>query len=1195
MYKNYPKKNGRGYALYHKIMLVMRLTAVILFVSLIQVSAIGFAQKISLSEKNVSLQQVFEKIKAQSGYDFVADGALLKSARPVTINAKNMELDALLKVIFTGQGLAYDIQDRIVVISKKEPSFLDNLIERLFAIDLKGRVIDRQGAALAGASVKVQGIERTFTTDAKGEFAIPGVAENAIVTINYVGYKAVTLTAGKTSSPLVVVMEEELNKLGEVVVYTGYQRIKAEQLTGSASSVSSAELNKRTTITGNFLESLEGKLAGLVYNSRNPNTPQDEQLSIRGVSTLDGVKSPLIVLDGFPTDIDISSINPTNIASVSILKDAAASTIYGARAANGVIVIETINGSKGKPSVSFKSAVAFQDGPDFSDLDLVGSAEYIAIKRARVTNSTASRPAATSIQQDPVTSLIYDQREGLLTEEQVNQKLAAFGTYNNLASYSDLFYRSSMIQNYELSVGGGSESNTYRIGLNFIDNENREKYNNQKRLVFNLKDNFKISDRFNLDFSGIYSRENSSAKGAIPSYTSLLPYKPLVDEFGNGLPNYNNLRATDNVNSQAMALGLYDRRANPYGDYLTDDNKGSNSTLRAQLRLNTKITKGLDFDLGGAYETSDQRNDNLIDNQNIELRDLLNRSAFKDPSTGNALYTDVPQGDLLKKNSSRLDSYTFRGQLNANYLFGADGEHEFFGILGTEVRKIETNSFLTSYFGYDSQTLLSSPVNFQILNSRSNVSGFPQYAFGTASLNIENYYSQQNSDQRFRSYYSQATYIYQKKYILSGSIRLDQSNLFGSDPSNRDKPQWSAGASWLIDKETFMEPVKNWLNSLKLRAAFGLTGNVPTSNSGRFVLVSVSRRGSLTPASTTNTITSPENQSIQWENTQNLNIGLDFSMFNNRLSGTLDHYIKNTTYVLASTPADPTTGWGSYNANTANIDNRGIELSLNLKNVQTSNFSWSSGFTGSFNQNKIVKVYNASPTGYRTNYFINASSPNEGFALNSLVSYRYAGLNADGIPTMITKDGVVQTIANTNSIFLTDLINSGTTTPKFVSGLSNTFKFKNFELFAMLMFYGGHVARVAPAFAEADYPIAGSSGYWKNPGDELTTKIPALQPRFSSPNYSAHSFGKNIYTKAQDFIVRADQISLRDVVLTYHLPSSMQNSLKLSNTQLRFQVQNAWRYSFNGTGIDMDALDPVTGTRGLHTKPTFIFSLTTQF
>jgi TonB-linked SusC/RagA family outer membrane protein len=1194
MYKN-TNHFGKPKPLYHKILLIMRLTTLILITAIMQVNASSFAQKITLSEKNMPLSEILEEIRTQTGYDFLFKTVSLNQARKVSIRVKNAELKDVLDRLLAPQHLEYVIDNKSVIISKRTPGVFDRFSAFFLAIDVRGRVADGNGSPLAGASVKVEGSPQTYSTNSKGLFSISNVQENAVLTISYIGYKTTTVRLSKAVMPLVITLQEDLNELDQVAVYTGYQQIKAEQLTGAVSTITSKELEKRTIISGNFLESLEGRLAGLVYNNRNPNTPADERLSIRGVSTFDGVKSPLIVIDGFPTDIDINSINPNNIASVNILRDAAASTIYGARAANGVIVIETKKGAKGKPAISLRSAVSFQEGPDFGDLKLVRSEEYIAIKKDRVTNITASRPAVTGTQQDPVTSIVYDQREGLITEAEANQKLAELGQYHNLNSYNDLFYRTSLTQNYELAISGGGESNTYRMGVNFIGNNTRERNNNNDRIVFNLRDNLKISDRFNLDMSGIYSHQKNSSKGAIPAYTSLLPYKPIVDENGNGLPNYNNLRATDLNNSQAMAFGLYDRRANPYGDYLTDDNQGNINTLRAQLRLNTKIVKGLDFDLGGAYETSDERNDNLLDNQSFVVRDLLNRTALKDPSTGNALYTDVPQGDVLKKSSSRLNSYMFRAQLNANYKLGSSQQHEIFGILGTEVRKIETNSYLTSFFGYDDQTLLASPVNFQTLSARTNVSGFPQFSYGIASFNLDNYFNQRNSDRRFRSYYSQATYIYNKKYILSGSVRLDQSNLFGTDPKNRDKPQWSAGASWLIDQESFMEPAKNWISSLKLRAAYGLTGNVPTSQSGRFVLLTTSKRGNLTPASTTNSISSPENQSIRWENTKNLNLGLDFGMFNNRLTGTLDYYNKNTTYVLGSTPADPTTGWSTYLANTANIDNNGVELGLSFKNIQTSRFSWSTGLTGSFNENKIIKVYNGNPSGYRTNYIINSTTPNEGFALNSLVSYNYAGLNADGIPTMITRDGTVQTIASSNSIILTDLINSGTITPKFVSGLSNTLRYKDFELFAMFMFYGGHVARVAPANAEADYPISGSSNYWKQAGDETKTNIPALQPKFSSPNYSAHSFGKSVYTKAEDFVVKADQLRLRDVALTYHLPVNFLSRIKLADTQLRFQVQNAWRYTFSGNDIDMEAIDPVTGNRGLHTKPSFIFSFITQF
>lgn len=1176
-----------------KIIMRIKITSFLLFLTIVHVCAKGFSQ-ISVNEHNVPLEKVFSIIEKQSPYLFFYKEAEIKPIS-ISVKLKNASIEEILEACLKNLPFKYHIVSNTISVSAKERSVLTKLASFFAAsADIKGKVTDSSGQPLVGASIKVKGKAKHYKTNNKGEFFIDDVGVGATLIVTYVGYQASEITVDKENNGLTIVLIPVSKDLEEVMVSTGYQVIEKEQLTGAVSLITSDQMERRSIPSGNFLESLEGRLSGLAYN-RNPNTPTSEQLTIRGVATFDGVKSPLIVIDGFPTDINLNSINPNTISSVMVLKDAAASSIYGARAANGVIVIETKNGKQGKARINFNSLVSIQNEPDLNDLNLVASEEYISVKRAKSEVSTESRPGVNSIQFDPITALVYDKREGKITEGVLNQKLLEFGKYHNIDEYNKLFYRPSLTQNYDLSLSGGSESNNYRVGLNYIKNKGRIQYAGNDRVILNLKDNYTISNRFKLELGGIYAHENIEARGMLPDYNILLPYMRIADENGYGLPNYNSLRATDTKNNEAIALGLFDRRNNPYQDFLTEKNTSNVNSFRGQMRLNTKIVSGLNLDVGGAYEYTDNLSDILYNAQNFVVRDLLNKSAQKNPATGVALYTDIPSGDILKKNNTRLNSYTFRSQLNGNIKFGNNDKHHVYGILGAEIRKVETNGYLSSFFGYNGQTLRSGPVNLQDILTGSNAVGFPEFEFGRPSISATTYFNQSNSDKRFKSYYSQLTYILSDKYFATGSVRLDQSNLFGTDPKNRNKPQWSAGLSWIVSKEGFMQGMQNWLDDLKLRGAYGLTGNVPQSNSGRFVILSTSNRIDVTPASPYNAISSPENQSIRWENTKNLNLGIDFAILKNRVSGSLEYYNKNTSYLLASTPADPTSGWSSYRANTANISNNGIEVALNVRNLQNRNFGWTSTLNASLNTNKIVKVYNADPFAYKNTNLINSSAPIAGYALNTLLSYDYAGLNENGIPTMITRDGSVKTLASNDFIFLEDLINSGTTTPKYVAGLANSFRYKDLELFMMFMFYGGHVTRVKPPNPNSAFPLKGSSAYWKGKGDELNTDIISLKPPFSNPNYSQHSFGTSIYEYASQYIRKADQLILRDIVLSYHLPSGFGEKIKLSDTQLRVQVQNPWRYSFSGNNIDMEAIEPTKGMRGLTEQPSFIFSLITQF
>ena len=1173
-----------------KIMKTKKASLKFICYALLALPSLGFSfssqEQLTFTFNDEPLEVILDEITTQSGYRFFYAQDVIDLKRKVTISVKDSSLLFVLDELLKNTNVTYKFQDKQIVLIRKSQKQTQRTI--------RGTVTDQNEIPLFGVTIRIKGQNEGVTTDLDGNYTIQAHIGDVLV-FRFLGMQTQEVTVVEQNE-INLSLSEQINELDQVtVVSTGYQQIEKDQLTGAASVVNSQELEQRTVVSGNIFESIEGKLPGVVYNGRNPNTPEDEQLTIRGVSTFDGVKSPLIVLDGYPTETDLSSINPNTIASVSVLRDAAASSIYGARAANGVIVIETKKGSTGKPVLSFRNSIAMQTSPDFSQLNYANSQEYIAIKKERALANTRSRPSSTGIQLDPVEAIVYDFKDGIISQEQMNNRLNQLGSYNNLDQYNELFYRTSIIQNYEVAISGGGENHNYRVGVNYIGTNNNEKLHNQNQVIVNLHNTYQISDRFTLELAGIYTHSKETRRGTLPSYSSLLPYQKIVDDNGNSLPDFGEYSGSEEINNQGINLGLYDRWRYPYQDYLTEHNSAKRNSIRGQFNLNTKLLDWLSFDIGGAMEQQRVNNDQLFEEENFLVRDLLNRSAQQDPSTGGPLFTHIPQGDILKRGENTLFAYTFRAQLNFDVHLGENQNHRLSGILGAEVRKKENESFLNSFFGYDGQRLLASPIDLQLLETRQVRSGFPELAFGTPRLNTSTYFNEQHSDRRFRSYFSQLTYQFNKKYIITGSVRVDQSNLFGTDPSNRNKPQWSVGASWLVHQEGFMSGTSNWLDQFKLRASYGLTGNVPSSNSGRFLILNTGQRRDLIPSTINNTILAPENESLRWEDTENINLGLDLGLFNNRLSASIDWYRKTTDDVLGNTLADPTTGFNSYYSNTASIENRGLELWINSWNIQSNLIGWKTSLTASFNTNEVIEVYNDNLTSFRSNYYFDSNNPYIGYPLNTLVSFNYAGLNEMGIPTIIDQNGERKMIGSSDEILLEDMIESGTTTPKYVLGLSNELTIGDFSLYAMLMYYGGHVTRVQQPTYEDDFPLQGVSNYWRVPGDENSTAIAGQRPAFSEPNYSEYSLGNTIYRYADRYVIEADQIRLTDLVFTYNLPEDTLKSLKLFQTQLRFQIQNLWKYNFADNDIDSDAIDPFTGIRELQKQPIYSFSLITQF
>jgi len=398
--------------------LIMRINLIIALMTtfLMQVSAAGYAQKITLNEKNNALVNVIDKIRAQTGYDFLFNYKEVENAKKVTANLKNVDLEEALRLIFKDQGLTYSVKDNFIVLKPREKTIFDKITAVFTAADLRGKVLDESGEPLQGATIRVKGTGKYAQTNSRGEFSLPGVDADAVITVSYVGYLTQEFRASSgNTSDLRIVMKPDVNKLEEVgvTVNTGYQRIKPEQSTGAVAQIGTKEYESR--VSTNFLDGLVNRLPGLFINnsiqftSTTPGVGQTDRplFNIRGISTMSANQSPLIVVDGYPTELTLDMIDPNEIKSVTILKDAASATVYGVRASNGVIVIERKQASPGAAQFNFRTTFALTPAENYSryrwDPEASGiNASYLRERQSLIivpsTWSTLFSPAAGSIQ-----------------------------------------------------------------------------------------------------------------------------------------------------------------------------------------------------------------------------------------------------------------------------------------------------------------------------------------------------------------------------------------------------------------------------------------------------------------------------------------------------------------------------------------------------------------------------------------------------------------------------------------------------------------------------------------------------------------------------------------------------------------------------------------------------------------------------
>ena len=421
-----------------------------------QVSATGLAQKISLSKTNASLKTVLKEIRAQSGYDIFYSDDQLDKSKPVSLKVTRATIEEVLKQIFSNQPLTYSIDSKtVIVLDKKEPSFLDKLAGAFLFIDVSGRVTDAEGNPLSGATIKVKGLNKSTPTNEKGEFYLQNVDEKAVLEVSYVGYKVKELNAAKDLGS--IAMELSSGELTEVaIVSTGYQNIPKERATGSFVLIDSALINRR--VGTNILERLDGVTNGLIFNRNKTQTTQSD-FNIRGRTTILGDDKPLIVVDNFPYEGDINNINPNDVKNITILKDAAAASIWGTRAGNGVIVITTYKGNyDSKLKASFNSDLTIGKKPNlyeaqwFSNNDWIKIEQFLFNKGAY--NTTINNGFAIVFL--PAVAIMDQRKKGNITSADSLGLINQLKQYDLRADILRYLYRPSMIQQYAFNLSGGS-------------------------------------------------------------------------------------------------------------------------------------------------------------------------------------------------------------------------------------------------------------------------------------------------------------------------------------------------------------------------------------------------------------------------------------------------------------------------------------------------------------------------------------------------------------------------------------------------------------------------------------------------------------------------------------------------------------------------------------------------------------------
>ncbi|MDQ0640074.1 TonB-linked SusC/RagA family outer membrane protein [Pedobacter sp. W3I1] len=1011
--------------------------------------------------------------------------------------------------------------------------------------EIRGKVVSAdERIPLVGATVKIEESGVAVLTGQTGSFTLKTSLAKVTLFISFLGYEPVRLKVSAGDQPVVVVLSAAAAQLKEVVVSTGYQTLPAERATGSFVQVDNKLLGRRVS-TG-VLERLEDVTPGLLFNKGR--SAGAGLISVRGQNTIFGNSSPLVVLDNFPYDGDINNINPNDVESISVLKDAAAASIWGSRAGNGVIVITTKKGRYNQAvKIGLNANATIGDQPDIfyqprmSALDFIGVEKMLFDKGFYSSVETGyNNPAIT-----PVVELLIARRDGKITTAQADAQINDLAGYDVRNDFDKYFYRKSVNQQYALSFSGGSEIQRFNLSGGYDHNQDNLVGNGLNRYTFNGGQSLNLlNKKLEITTGFYYSQSNTTTNNPGTSLIgiktgngpSLYPYASLADAAGNPVAITHDYR--QGFIQAAQQRGLLDWSYKPLEEIYLADKTRKLIDYRFNFGANYKIKPYLSLSLLYQYGQTIANGRNLRSEKTYFTRNLINSYSSLD-ANGKLTYP-IPRGAVLDLDRLTATSQSLRGQLNFNRQW--KDKHSLTAIAGYELRDFHTVGDSNRSYGYDDSHATALGVDY--------VTQFPQYAIPGALTAIPFYNSMTDLTDRNISYYSNAAYTFLDRYTFSASARLDRSNLFGVKTNQQGVPLYSAGLAWNINKEPFYH--LEWLPYLKMRLTYGYNGNVNKSLSAFTTALYITGNAINTVYAQ---VINPPNPELRWERVRLINMGIDFATKDNRISGTVEPYLKRGIDLIGDIAFAPSTGITTFRGNTANTRGSGIDISLNSQNV-AGKFGWQTSFFFSHVKDKVVDYALQQPAGRYAQLSDSEVYPLAGKPFYAVYSYAFGGLDPQsGDPQgylggKISKDySQLLTSASTDN-----LVYAGPARPVSYGAVRNTFTYRQFSLSANISYRLGYYFR-QPGIIYSS--ILSGQGYyqgryserWQKPGDELTTTVPSMPAGINAARDDFYNFSTATVEKA-------DNIRLQDISLSYEIGKNPLQRLSLSKLQVYLYANN---------------------------------------
>lgn len=1105
-----------------KTILVMKLTAVLILAGFLQVSAAGFSQTVTITKENIPLQKLFREIKKQTGYVFFYNMRLLQKTHPVNIDVKNKNLQEVLDQVFTAQPVTYSIVNKTVVVNERVamPAPVVTLRDTVPVIGISGKVVDEMsGTPVVGANVLIKGSETGVVTDVNGVFTIRAKAR-AVLVISYVGFENQQVTF-KEGVPLSVRLKANKDPLADVVI-TGYQQIKKESFTGNAVTVTGEELKRINPI--NILQSIQAYDPSFQVQQNNlfgSNPNSLPNVNIRGSASLPtgtegvltrnnlagNVNLPTFILDGYEVGVEkVYDMDVNRIQSITILKDAAATAVYGSRAANGVLVITTKAPAEGKLQVSYNTDLTVT-APDLTGYSVLNATDKLEYERL---------------------AGLYDFGFGGIDKDDLEE--IYYKKYSNVIAGVNTYWLSQPVktafaQKHSMYIEGGSGAIRYGIDLRYqtqpgvMKGSGRDRYSVGSVLTYSPGRRFTFKN--SLTITGVDGTE--SPYGNFSNYVRMNPYYPKTDSGGHII--------------QGVDSWLVDTKQ-----------QGNQYVIKSVLNPLYNSTLG-NFNKNKYFEMIDAFSADWSISSALRLRTMVsltkrkyNTDIFTSPHANEFYFYDATR---IKERGSYFFSNTDETTIDGNATFNYNkqlGDHFINLAAGANIRNYTSDFKSMTAIGFSNDRFTNIAfANSYALNSSPQANYQLERLFGSfASLN----------------------YSYRNKYMADLSARLDGSSKFGSE--NKTAPFWALGVGWNAHKEDFL--LNSAISMLKLRASVGQTGSVSFPAYQAKTTYDY-YTGNWYSTGIGASVNNYGNESLKWQKTDNYEVGVDLGLLNDKIFVGARYYEKITHGLLADIILPPSSGFISYKENLGDMKNTGAEL--NVKAMVFKNRDWTVNLTANMARNKNIvlkisnalKAYNDKADQEQTKDEYKATPLlrfNEGQSLNAIYAVRSMGIDPEtGKEIFINRSGQYTYDWNVR-----DIVPVGDNTPTAYGYFGGNIGYKRFLL--NVNFYGRFggkeynqtvVDRIENADPRDNVDSRALSQRWKKPGDK------ALYKNIAEIGQSMAS---------ERFVQKDNVLELQSLYLSYDFAKAIYSKLAMRNLRVAFTMNDVGRWATMQTerGID---------------------------